>query len=610
MRLQISEVLGITAAGVDLEPGKVVEVIGPNEAGKSSVATCAQAVLSRTANPLDLPVSLTRKAYLRDGNKDGAALISDGDALVTWRPGAAEIEAPPGDALACPEAVGLVDFTSRRDAKERLATLQAILLPPPEEVIGRLRDSLANLLEPTDLAGVLEVVRKRGWKPAEAVYVERMRQSKREWGTVTGKTYGVKVAADWRPPGWRAALDSKTSIEAEAEVTGARDAFAALNRIDAVSEAEREAALEAKGELSDLNEAVKEARDEAEAARIKRSVAQSDFGKASARVNTQRGRMPAQVSKPPVVSCPHCQGALVISGRELRKFNEVDFEAAVALIEEERKGEKAELDRLTLHARACEGAHLATDKEYGAAWAIYQRVKGTLDQTVLAASRATAEVDTELRQQALATAEAEVEERKADVKMVTEAAAATKNHESVIAYQRIVTALGPRGVRAQMVEVRLKAMNRALQVLGETAGWPQVTVTDQGDISYGGRSVPLCSESARWRVQAMMQLTIAAMTKSAAVVLDRADLLDPVNRQGLVKVVGRVTGKLPIAVLLCSTGRTEKDRTAFNRWLVSLDERERASVLSAFRLLDIPEEAKVSPWPQVEIWRGETKGGE
>ena len=71
---------------------------------------------------------------------------------------------------------------------------------------------------------------------------------------------------------------------------------------------------------------------------------------------------------------------------------------------------------------------------------------------------------------------------------------------------------------------------------------------------WGGRPIQLCSESEKWRAQAAIQLTLAAMTGSQAVVLDRADLLDADNREGLVRAVKRVSGKTGIAVLLCSTG--------------------------------------------------------
>ena len=63
------------------------------------------------------------------------------------------------------------------------------------------------------------------------------------------------------------------------------------------------------------------------------------------------------------------------------------------------------------------------------------------------------------------------------------------------------------------------------------------------------RPAQLCSASEQWRAQAAIQLTLAAMTGSRAVVLDRADLLDAGNREGLVRAVKRVAGKTGIAVL-------------------------------------------------------------
>ena len=70
------------------------------------------------------------------------------------------------------------------------------------------------------------------------------RQAKREWRDITNRTYGVKVAADWRPDGWLADLDLMTVQEAEAAVTDARDGLNAMHRVQAVSEAEVQHARE------------------------------------------------------------------------------------------------------------------------------------------------------------------------------------------------------------------------------------------------------------------------------------------------------------------------------------------------------------------------------
>ena len=564
MKLHIKEILGIAEAEVELIPGAVVEVIGPNEAGKTSFAVAASAVLAREGNPLALPVALTRKAYLYGGSKEGLVTLTEGGATVEWNPAAGTMTSPVGGPYAKPasvrEAVGLVDFTSRRDAKERAAVIQSVLLPDPSEVLARLKGALANLLSPSDLAGVLEMVRARGWKPAEGVYVERMRVSKRGWEGVTGQKYGIKVAADWRPGHWRAELDSKTTIEAEADVTTARDALAALNRVDAISEAERQTAVDAKASIPGLEEELRATQETAEGTKLIRQEAFDAFQKANVRVQTVRATTPRGIVKPLVEACPHCEGALVVEpGGKLRKFDVADFEAATARIEAERAGIRDEIRKLQALADEAEKRHVEADRVYTTSRTISQRAKYALDQAVATAARAGVEVDSATRQRALASAEEEVEARKADVSMVRATTAATDHHKSVMAYERIVKALGPRGVRALMVAKRLETLSKGLDALTTTAGWPAVKVTDKGEISYNSRPIALCSESAQWRTQACLQLSFAAMTNSAAVILDRADLLDKYNRAGLAKVAERVTAKRPIAVLLCSTGEPSSE---------------------------------------------------
>ena len=66
MRIDIENILGIRAASIEVAPGEVLEVLGPNAAGKTSVATCLQAVLAREANPLGLSIAEQRQ-YLHDG---------------------------------------------------------------------------------------------------------------------------------------------------------------------------------------------------------------------------------------------------------------------------------------------------------------------------------------------------------------------------------------------------------------------------------------------------------------------------------------------------------------------------------------------------------------
>ena len=92
----------------------------------------------------------------------------------------------------------------------------------------------------------------RGFDAAGEVYAERGREAKRQWQEVANRTYGVKVASDWRPDGWLADMDDMTTAQADDLVTATREALAALHQVQAVTEAEAQTAAEAKAALPGL----------------------------------------------------------------------------------------------------------------------------------------------------------------------------------------------------------------------------------------------------------------------------------------------------------------------------------------------------------------------
>ena len=71
MKLTIEKTLGIESAVIELVPGQILEVIGPNASGKTSLAVCAQAVLARDSNPLGLSVADAKRSYSYNGAEDG-----------------------------------------------------------------------------------------------------------------------------------------------------------------------------------------------------------------------------------------------------------------------------------------------------------------------------------------------------------------------------------------------------------------------------------------------------------------------------------------------------------------------------------------------------------
>ena len=570
MKITIHNVLGIREAEVELTPGKVVEVFGPNAAGKSSLALCAQAVLSQDPNPLGLPATQSR-LYRHEEDAEGECEVRlDGD-MVVWDVSNGSIVAVPqamSGPHCAPEAVGLVDMTARRGGKERAALLHGVLLPDPGAVIEKLREELGLYLKNEDIVGAVREVEKRGWQAAETVYQERMRATKRDWCKVTGLgRYGSKIAADWHPDGWLADYDAMTVEDAERAVESSRSERDEMLRENAVSEAALIAAEKAKAELPGLREKVGTLNRAVVAERAATDTAGSNLTMA-ARERSEPRRMIAQreasirelgdaleSGKTWTHRCPQCSTFLVMKDGELGAAEDLDEDAIRDGIREHGASRQRFVEKL---AKVDERIQVAERRLEGARSRLAAAEAPLADAraAVRAAEPAAAirgVLDDESRRQSRSRADAAVSEAERAVSDIRAAHDAGRLHDSVAHYEQIARALGPTGVRASMLALRLNQLNRGCDALIESAGWPSVTVSASGTIQVRGRPVQMCSESERWRAQAVLQLTIAALTRSQAVVLDRADLLDASGRQGLAAALSRVTGKRPIAVLLCST---------------------------------------------------------
>ena len=549
MKLTVNGLLGIEHADIELAQGKIVEVIGPNAAGKTSLAVCAQALLAREANPLGLPAAGSAQHYLRDGDGDGTASLAyestlhidgQGDRAcelvsVEWVPRASSIRGDGADPVATREAVGLVDFTARVAAKARAEMFQGCLLPPPAEVAEAVRDRLARWLDEETLEGVLKHLDQRGWDATEQLYVLRGREAKQGWQARTGEGYGVKKGADWRPNGWLAEFDDMTVQQAEEAVVAARDALAVLHRVQAVSEHEAKAALEAAVQIPAAQKHLEDADRRHAKLVTKTDLAHKKLEAANELAQRQKTLAIAardQLADPVWLVCPHCDGKVEVGedGR-LAAVEADDADTKTAdlekKLEELVQGQtRMERDRDAAHAAYMEAAGPSDQ-----AGEEVHRARADLQRLHQAAGKG-GEVTGAEHRVALAEAEQHVEDAKQVVGLVTAQTEAAKLHATIGLYTEIVRALGPQGVRAAMLSAGLDKLNAGLSVLAQEADWPRVCVADTGAVTVAGRSVDLCSESERWRAQACLQLTLAAITGSKAVVLDRADILDPARQQG------------------------------------------------------------------------------
>ena len=553
MKLNIQQTLGIVNAEIDLKPGRIVEVVGPNASGKTSLAVCAQAVLARDSNPLGLSAAESKRNYPHDGAEDAVVSLYDGaDAATDWYANRGTIVGVGDTTLCHPSAVGLIDFTGKMKAKERAEVFQSALLPDPETVLAAVQERLAEYLPADDLAGAMAMLQERGWDATEAVYSERGKESKRAWNAVTGKTWGIRVAADWRPDGWLADFDHLTPQIAEERVTNARDALNALHRVQAISESEQEAAAQAAMDLPLFEQTLA-------GLNADKVLVLSDRDKIpTAAATDTRDRLGREIDDErrnlaTVHQCPHCDESLAIRQNKIvAGENSAVLQARIDDMQKDWDVAEAVLNKLTettkpLNAKLRQLEQDIKDQE--------SRVSICRRE-----SKATGTVQTESDRAALAQAEQAVEDTREVVKLVQAEADATRLHQTIIRYTEIARALGPEGVRSKMLADGMRKLNGGLVVIASASGWP-VTTVGEGTcaVFVGDRPVALCSESEKWRSQASIQMTLGAITGSKAVVLDRGDILDDCNRAGLVAAVNRVASKTGMAVLLCSTGTPQPD---------------------------------------------------
>lgn len=61
-----------------------------------------------------------------------------------------------------------------------------------------------------------------------------------------------------------------------------------------------------------------------------------------------------------------------------------------------------------------------------------------------------------------------------------------------------------------------------------------MVITPDMEITYGGRLYGLCSESEKWRADAMITEAISNLSGLRMMVLDRMDVLEPADRTSLI----------------------------------------------------------------------------
>ena len=605
MKLHIENFMGVEATDIPLEAGKVTVVAGHNASGKSSVACGAGAILSRKTNPVGL-LGNQQKAYVRDGQEYGSVELYDdaGNLLLGWSAASHDITvAPEAPGASSPGSVGLMNFLTASDA-ERTKLFEEVFLPPAEELMSRISDALQGKLPEEDIRGVITTIRKQGWAGVDGVYVTRAKVAKDAWKHITGESWGTVKAPDWRPEGWASHLDGLTLIDCEKRVKANQDAVTGLHVAHALTASEKTRAEEARAQVPEVRAKLQVVKDDTAAkyAEVQTAIeGQVLADEEVARVLGLLGHLkaPSDLSKEHVflkprketlLSCPGCKIKVFLSRDGiLQEWSQGSYDAELKNFEERRKelrdefNKKMDLwiierDGITEQLKAAKGklvdaTHVvdAKKKEYTLKRDGYVSDKARLKILEDHAEDADCQVETDEMAREIEEANLHIESLRMERDRVHKKEQAWELHESITTYLLVASLLGSKGIRAEAMSKSMETFGQVLSFISTTTRWPLVQVRP---LTYGikiGKRVShkLCSDSEKWRTQALLQVAVARMRRDPVIVLDRVDILDAAGREDLSTLVGLISSRAnPPACLLCMTvlgGADEEVRGALGQ---------------------------------------------
>lgn len=539
----------------EVEPGKVTLITGKNSTGKTGIATTLAALASGEANPLKL-ASHSVKAYIQDEKKTGEASLTyskyGNEPVVTWSPPNMTINRY--IEMEQPHTVGLIDFVSPKNGNDRAQMWLDFFLPQdPTTVLTGLK------VQENYKKRLVDMILDKGWNMTLQIMDDLRLAQKRLWQDLTGKPrWGMKAAQTWLPEGWLPELETANREKLAEEVVEVRRILEEYTIQDAVEQSAIDDAVSLREEnegkiTSALSEAEEDLASLLEQKRV-RQVEAEEIKSSKVRAEQLKQDEMTFINQTAPLFCPHCTKGIVLRDNFLEEWEaptpEREREAQDKILAIEQESE--ELEKLFNLAAATYKniVQRIADRrdEIG-------RLKGQLSQlladTNLAEKKARPAIGSESVRSDMIQ---QVQDAEARLRAFDTYHKARTINESITDYDVICSALGPTGIRTQMMEARMRGIKRILKNLDEISGWAPTTILPDYSIHVSGRPVQLCAENERWKAQALMQIACALLLKSRWLVLDAADRLKDESWEGLVEILSRLAIKRDdMHIVLCAT---------------------------------------------------------
>lgn len=503
-------------------PGNGIALIGGrNAAGKSSIAQAVAAGLTGNPVPLRDVAKSSAGQLVCSGSASGSVWvgtdkITTADAVggateIVWPQ--AKVTTTGAPAWASDYAAGL-SCVLKIDSKKRAIVLSEYLgAEPTREDYDR---SLKALGLPEDLLNQLwHVIQQSGWDGAHNNCKEKGAKLKGQWEQITGDRYGSKKAESWVPDGWEPHLDGESEESLQEYVNDARQILEAAIAAEAVDDSKRAELEEKANAIIGIKEELAKAADMEAEAKAEAQKARERYNKMSD--PTQRKQM----------ECPECGTDLRLNGRTLERAE------ALSADEVDRLHREWVDARENLEELDCKVAAMTDARKI---------IESALDDAVKASS-VLEELDRKsgaVRAPAndIETARKQVRAEELRLRAWQQKTQADNRHLNISLNAQLVSALAPDGIRQQKLAETLGGANMELKKLSSTSGFGTVQIESDLTASLNGTPYGLLSKSERWRARVIIQLWMASVDGSEAVVIDGADVLaDRALRNGLIKVL-------------------------------------------------------------------------
>lgn len=527
-RIEISNVIGIGRADLDM-PKAVMVVSADNAQGKSSIADAISMAFLGKPRRVDAKKELGQ--LLHNGAEKGRVSIAFDD-----NDDGAEFRLPAGThhvsefvgAEFMPFVLDPQKFASLSDDERRTMLFKLTAVKASPKLVG---EKLAERgVDESMIEEILPMMRS-GFPAAAKECYARATQAKGVWRSITGSNWGSNIAEDWKAPAPECKVPTEKDLqEIVAKVTKHQaDLENGIKFIGEQEQAQRdhEGRADRLAKLVDTASLLKRRQAKLEADQAELAKWEAKLPELQDAVTTLKG---ATVP----LKCPCCDETLSMVDGQLVRYvglKEGTGKISDAALELTKAKDAVNLLRSTV---AKDQEAIAESK---AAAQEVESIKGEEDSAFDADKLQRARDSVQQLKDLIAKLRADfkaLEDLKREAAKVTEKTTkAAEAHATVKAWNAAGDALAPDGIPGELLNDALAPVNQSIGVLAGMCGWSKAEVSTDMTITYGGRLYGLCSESEKWRADALIALAIAQISQLRLVMLDRFDVLDSKSRQRL-----------------------------------------------------------------------------